>query len=89
MPITSKRIFRAGDLSSFVAALFRAAGLEASKAEVVGKLLLEADLMGHSTHGLQLVPAYLTAADKGTMTGVGEPEVIADRGAVVTWDGQR
>jgi LDH2 family malate/lactate/ureidoglycolate dehydrogenase len=51
--------------------------------------LVEADLLGHTTHGLQLAPAYLADLESGAMTARGEPEVVADRGATVTWDGRR
>jgi LDH2 family malate/lactate/ureidoglycolate dehydrogenase len=78
-----------GALRLFVGDLFRSAGLEADKAGNVAEILLEADLMGHSTHGLALVPWYFDAIAAGTMTLTGEPEVVADRGACVTWNGRR
>jgi len=81
--------FLADDLITFALSLFQHAGLPAERAAIVASLLVEADLMGHSTHGLQLAGAYLDAIAKGKMTVEGDPEVIADRGAVVTWDGQR
>jgi len=89
MASTSSSIFDATDLISFASALFEAAGLSGDRAKTVGALLVEADLLGHTTHGLQLAGAYLDAAVKGTMAVTGDPEVIADRGAVVTWDGRR
>ncbi|MBT5266066.1 MAG: Ldh family oxidoreductase [Rhodospirillaceae bacterium] len=76
-------------LSDFSRKLFGAAGMEADKAAIVAPLLVEADLMGHTTHGLQLCGPYLGALENGSMLGVGEPEVVSDRGAVVTWDGRR
>jgi LDH2 family malate/lactate/ureidoglycolate dehydrogenase len=51
--------------------------------------LVEADLLGHTTHGLGLAPAYLRELESGAMTARGEPAVVADRGAAVTWDGRR
>jgi L-lactate dehydrogenase len=69
--------------------LFRNAGLEPDKAENIAEILLEADLMGHSTHGLALVPWYFDAIAAGTMTLEGEPEIVSDRGACVTWNGNR
>ena len=81
--------YAAEDLSTYATALFTAAGLEAEKAAMVGPLMMEADLMGHTTHGLQLVPPYLSALADGSMLAVGQPAVLADRGPVVTWDGKR
>ena len=37
---------------------FIEAGLDDEKAEIVSETLVEDDLMGHTTHGLQLLPAY-------------------------------
>jgi L-lactate dehydrogenase len=74
---------------AFAHALFRAAGLDEEKARVVGGILVEADLMGHVTHGLALAPMYLDALEAGTMRAEGEPETVSDRGACVTWRGRR
>ncbi|MGI9491107.1 MAG: Ldh family oxidoreductase [Geminicoccaceae bacterium] len=86
---TMSSIYAAADLISFATALFNAAGLSGDRARTVGTLLVEADLLGHNTHGLQLAGTYLDAATKGTMSVTGDPDVLADRGAVVTWDGRR
>lgn len=82
-------LYRPIDLSAFATRLFEAAGLDSDKAGTVGPLLVAADLMGHTTHGLQLCAPYLKALEDGTMTKDGAPEVLSDRGAVVTWDGRR
>jgi LDH2 family malate/lactate/ureidoglycolate dehydrogenase len=82
-------LYRADDLVAFTSGLFIASGLNKEQADTVGALLVEADLMGHTTHGLQLAGAYLGALGNGSMTATGEPEVIADRGSAVTWDGKR
>jgi LDH2 family malate/lactate/ureidoglycolate dehydrogenase len=73
----------------FVASLFEAAGLETDKAATVAELLLEADLMGHTTHGVALAPRYLSELRDGSMSADGVPEVLVDRGATVVWDGHR
>jgi L-lactate dehydrogenase len=44
--------------------------------------------MGHSTHGLQLLGAYLGELEAGSMAKEGEPGIIADRGSAITWDGR-
>ena len=77
------------DLIAFAGALLTRAGLDSDKASVTGSLLVEADLMGHSTHGLQLCGAYLKDIAAGHMTRSGEPEVLADHGQALTWDGRR
>src|SRR5579859_7393091 len=81
--------YRAADLIEYATALFAAAGCDADKPATMAHGLVEADLLGHTTHGLQLAPVYLNDLASGSMTPRGEPEVVADRGACVTWDGMR
>jgi LDH2 family malate/lactate/ureidoglycolate dehydrogenase len=81
--------YRAADLIEYAAALFAAAGCDGDRPVVIATGLVEADLLGHTTHGLQLATVYLNDLASGVMASRGEPEVVADRGAVVTWDGKR
>src|SRR5947208_12248803 len=81
--------YRTGDLVEYATALFAAAGCDGDKPAAIAACLVEADLLGHTTHGLQLAPTYLADLETGAMTARGEPEVVADRGAAVTWDGRR
>jgi len=55
----------------------------------VARYLVEADLMGHTTHGLALAPWYLQSIADGVMTKAGDPEVVSDRGAAICWRGRR
>ncbi|MDB6454187.1 Ldh family oxidoreductase [Falsirhodobacter sp. 20TX0035] len=80
-PVSSLRLFAAD--------LFLAAGLDAEKAEAVAHYLVEADMMGHSTHGLALAPWYLQSIDDGVMTKSGDHDVRSDRGAAILWNGRR
>jgi LDH2 family malate/lactate/ureidoglycolate dehydrogenase len=86
---TPRPAYAAADLRGFAAALFRNGGLEGDKPDVSADVLVEADLMGHTTHGLALAPRYLQEMTGGSMATSGEPSVVADRGACVCWDGQR
>lgn len=79
--------YAASDLTQFATRLFEAVGLPHERASTVAEILTEADLMGHSTHGLALLSPYLQAAENGTMAREGEPDVVADHGMAVTWDG--
>ena len=79
--------YAAADLAFFAKELLQHAGLNEERADVVSNFLLEADLMGHSTHGLHLLAPYLQELELGHMAKEGEPEIVADHGAAVTWDG--
>ena len=77
------------ELILYIEALFLAAGMDADKSAIVAQLLVEADLMGHTTHGIAQAPAYLSGLENGLMLGTGDPIIVSDRGATITWDGQR
>ena len=79
--------YAADALIGFASRLFEAAGFDADKAATQARLLVEADLMGHDTHGLQLAAGYLAAARDGRMRTTGEPAVVGETPAVLTLDG--
>ena len=81
--------YAAADLVAFSSALLKAAGLDGDKARVVAEILTEGDLLGHTTHGLALLAAYLGDLESGSMQKDGDPAVIADFPAAITWDGRR
>eukprot|EP01037_Dinobryon_pediforme_P011489 gene11489-11585_t len=76
-------------LQTFATALFEHAGLDAEKAAITAQILIEGDLLGHTTHGLALLPAYLDAIAAGAMTQTGEPDIISQTAVVETWNGNR
>jgi LDH2 family malate/lactate/ureidoglycolate dehydrogenase len=84
---SSPRFDRAA-LEEFSAAVFRAAGFGEEAAKVTANLLVEADAMGHDTHGMAQAPVYLQALADGFMIPDSAPDVIRDKGAVLTWDGR-
>jgi L-lactate dehydrogenase len=85
----SEPIYCAESLADFARSLLGAAGLDEERADAVARILVEGDLMGHDTHGLALLPGYLGELETGRMTRHGEPLVLADAPAAVTWDGRR
>ena len=77
-----------GELTDFTCRLFEAAGLEPDKARATAEGLIEADMIGHATHGLALAPRYLKQLVDGNMAREGTYEVVSDRGACVVWRGR-
>ncbi|MGI4777575.1 MAG: Ldh family oxidoreductase [Janthinobacterium lividum] len=76
-------------LVDFARTLLVRSGLDAAKATAVAEILVEGDLMGHDTHGLGLLGPYLDELAAGRMEKDGDPAVLADFPAAVTWDGRR
>ena len=58
MTLTEPR-YRPADLVSFAEALLVEAGVAADRAPTIAQYLVEADLMGHTTHGLALLGPYI------------------------------
>ena len=80
--------FDAAALRQFGESLLTASGLAEDRACDVAEVLLEGDLLGHTTHGFALLPAYLKALKDDTMEKRGEPIIVADHSAALTWDGR-
>lgn len=87
MPVAPR--YDADSLCAYAGALLLAAGVRDDIARDVAAVLLDADLMGHTTHGLALLPAYLKELADGGMRKAGEAEVVHRSAGAQTWDGQR
>lgn len=81
--------YPAAGLVAFGQSLLVKSGLRDDMARDVATILVEGDLLGHNTHGLALLPAYLAEIDKGTMAKSGEPEIVNSAPASQAWDGKR
>ncbi|WP_414476332.1 Ldh family oxidoreductase [Microvirga sp. M2] len=81
--------YSAGELIAFGAGLMHRVGVPEDRADRTVSILVEGDLLGHTTHGLALLPAYLDEVVKGSMATDVDVEVINDFGASAVWDGNR
>ena len=81
--------YKSTELISFAVNLLKSVGLPADKAKAVAEVLVEGDLLGHTTHGLALLAPYLAEIEKGSMRLEGAPVTISDFPAALTWDGNR
>ena len=76
-------------LTAFARALLEAQRVRGDIAADVAAILVDGDLLGHTTHGLALLPGYLGELETGSMRGDGEPAVVNARAAAQLWDGRR
>lgn len=81
--------YAAADLVLFAVSLLEKSGVARRPAITVAEVLVEGDLLGHDTHGLAQLPAYLDELAGGRMMKNGEPITLSDRGPAIAWDGQR
>lgn len=75
-------------LLDFGKSLLTSTGLSEDRARDVAEVLLEGDLLGHTTHGFGLLPSYLTSLADNSMEKQGEPEAISDHGSAFAWNGR-
>jgi uncharacterized oxidoreductase len=78
---------RADDLEAYACALTRALGAPEDIASQVGASLVGANLAGHDSHGVLLVPYWAQLVQRGQIRPDARPAVVDERGAIVRLDG--
>ena len=79
----------ATDLTARVAAIIAAAGSSAEEAQAVATNLVLANLSGHDSHGVGMVPRYIDAVLEGGLKPNTAVRTVLDLGTLLTLDGQR
>ncbi|TKI04804.1 malate/lactate/ureidoglycolate dehydrogenase [Martelella alba] len=78
---------QAQDLHAFIESLFRHTGSEPREAGLVADHLVAANLAGHDSHGVGMIPSYIRSLEQGTLQLNRHARVVRDAGAVLTLDG--
>ncbi|MFZ9374077.1 MAG: malate/lactate/ureidoglycolate dehydrogenase [Burkholderiaceae bacterium] len=76
-------------LRANASALLRAAGSAAAEAQQVAEHLVLANLSGHDSHGVGMLPRYVDAVLEGGLKPNQSAQVLLDTGALLRVDGQR
>lgn len=76
------------ELLSKLTSAFQSKGLDFEKAESTSRILLEGELLGHTTHGLALVKPYLDELQSGQIEKLGSYEMINSTATTETWNGR-
>ena len=87
--MTETFTFRADALAAAVRAIVAAAGSDDAEAREVAANLVEANLRGHDSHGVGMVPRYVDAVLEGGLAVNAHVAVRQDSGALLTLDGRR
>jgi uncharacterized oxidoreductase len=74
-------------LRAVVAAIFKAAGSDERECRLATDHLVEANLRGHDSHGVGMIPAYIANALTGEMVINGAPTIVSDTGSLLVCDG--
>ncbi|MDH5737733.1 MAG: malate/lactate/ureidoglycolate dehydrogenase [Gammaproteobacteria bacterium] len=75
------------NLVEFTTRIFVSAGTHQDKAAEVAEHLVAANLKGHDSHGVGMIPTYIRNLVAGNMKPNADAEVIVDKGAVLLVDG--
>lgn len=78
----------AKELERFIASIFTAAGSSAGEAGEIAAHLVDANLAGHDSHGVGMVPAYLIHLKAGFVRPNQRPVKVGGLGPFAVFDGQ-
>lgn len=74
-------------LTEISTGILHAAGAPEDHARLVSEHLIEANLMGHDSHGIGMVPSYVGGIMQGLVAADRHAALVADNGAVLSFDG--
>ncbi len=77
------------DLYQLAFACLNGAGCEPLEADRVAQHLVDANLAGHDSHGMGMLPLYLASVRRGGLIPNCPPKLVTDFGAVLVYDGER
>ncbi len=87
-PLMTQARYDKDEIQQFALNLLLASGMELEKAKVVCEILVEGDLMGHTTHGLQMLIPYLKSIEAKTMTLSGTYSILRETPSHLVMDGR-
>ena len=76
-----------GKLRDAIAAVCAAGGSEEREARIVADNLVDANMSGHDSHGVGMVPSYILAVVNGGLNLNAHAKIVVDHGAIVVIDG--
>ena len=79
-------VFSPASLSETTASIFAAAGMRADEACVVAELLVEANLVGHDSHGVIRIPQYLGQVEAGDIVPDAAVEIVHEAPTLAVLD---
>ncbi|HUK03737.1 MAG TPA: Ldh family oxidoreductase, partial [Burkholderiales bacterium] len=83
------RTLRKEVLQRCVEAIVAAGGSDAREARIVAENLVTANLTGHDSHGVGMIPRYIDSLLEGGLKANQHPKVRFDGGALLSLDGQQ
>ncbi|MEO7887154.1 MAG: malate/lactate/ureidoglycolate dehydrogenase [Polaromonas sp.] len=84
-----QKVLPAQYLRAQAASIFIASGSTAAEAEKVASNLVMANLSGHDSHGIGMLPRYVDAVLEGGLTPNASVKTLLDAGSLLSLNGQR
>jgi len=81
--------FKKDFLEKAIEAVVSAGGSEAREAKIVAENLVTANLTGHDSHGVGMIPRYIDSLLEGGLKVNQHPKMVFDGGAMISLDGQQ
>lgn len=78
----------ADELSRLATAILEAHSVPTADAELLADSLVQAELWGHSSHGMLRLPWYTARLRSGAMQAVTDVQTVSDTGSLTVLDGQ-
>jgi len=75
-------------LTAFAIAAYEAAGAPAEHARIVAAHQVGANVVGHDSHGVVLLPTYVDRIDRGHIVPAARPEVVTESPATLAVNGR-
>jgi len=82
-------LIEATRLTGIARRVFAAAGSTEEEAGIVAEHLVEANLKGHDSHGVGMIPSYLRNLAGGKAAANQGGRVVSDSGSIIVYDGER
>ena len=83
------KIFKKEVLSKCIETIVLAGGSDAREAKIVAENLVTANLTGHDSHGVGMIPRYIESLLEGGLLVNQHPKIVFDGGAMISLDGQQ
>ena len=78
-----------GKLRNLATAVFERGGSETAEARLVADHLVDANMAGHDSHGVGMIPTYVRHLKAGLVSPNTVAELVRDDGAILVFDGNR
>mgnify|MGYP003337625744 FL=1 len=86
-PTKQEKRIRADNLKAVARKIFAVAGSNARECDLLADHLIEANLKGHDSHGIGMIPAYIASLSVNELVLNAKPELVSETGSTLVVEG--